>query len=706
MAQIVNSSVWLKFRRRLCRASIQAQVVPRLTRMVGLLLFFASPFMAEKLLEIATARGHAARVLFGEGADDAVREANMIETAVLEQDTAYGPILKTFTVQQPTEPTPSMTFRYACPKALLFVMLHISTPFLKMCEACVQADGVLHMILYQDDVRPGNALRPDLARSYYCFLWTFLNFPKSFLVSDIGWFDLLYALVKQVKKLKGGASLLFERLFQLIFDEPWVLNIHRDGDQWRIAVDWAVMLADMKALAQTALTKGAGGYKCCPKCDNCMGRLPAGFIAANADIGGFVHYTSDDIDAFVEHTAQSLGELCDAVKEAWVNGAAGQAEELETLCGVTYNGGLGVPWGRSAGQIQFPERLYYDSMHTLYSSGGIAQFECNQILVRIKRRIPKRQVQEFFNHIKLTGGELAFDFFQRVRNSAKKHVKAFASEVLVMIPCIMLFLDMVVGTNGAFANELKCFQLLYCIRFILEDNDLAVDAADSGLLDRLIREHHVLFLQLYRLCRRPKLHFLLHLPKLIRRWRRHLDCFAAERHHRKSKRRAHYIFKNLGTTLLRRTVTELLQEVQKPHYFEPFHIASPLVRGQSRFRFLMRELGYDIVCRGNAMSCPVGKLAKNTFVIWKDGQGLVIGGVIQELFQVTVRGGRELQAVCAVVQAAIVDRTVSANRWKFRRGVLPSILSCQRIVRRLDYVIIGDELHVLVPHLWNELICS
>ena len=124
------------------------------------------------------------------------------------------------------------------------------------------------VVLYHDDVRPGNVHRPGFGRLFCCVYWTLSAFPDWFRQSDDGWFTLCIYPRGFIDSIRGGVSALFAAMLR-VFYPPEGVNFERTGlalPDGRGAVmyfkaEFAGVLADEKALAETADGKGASSNK-------------------------------------------------------------------------------------------------------------------------------------------------------------------------------------------------------------------------------------------------------------------------------------------------------------------------------------------------------------------------------------------------------------------------------------------------------------
>ena len=102
-----------------------------------------------------------------------------------------------------------------------------------------------------------------------------------------------------------------------------------------------------------------------------------------------MHFTSSDTAKMEEWTNDEVREVFAHLAErfdAKRRGELSQAafNKLQLLAGWNYTNGCSLLSSAMAPRANLPEGVYYDWMHSLVSSGGVAQYEMNQLLHRIK----------------------------------------------------------------------------------------------------------------------------------------------------------------------------------------------------------------------------------------------------------------------------------------------------------------------------------
>ena len=95
---------------------------------------------------------------------------------------------------------------------------HFLHPCAFLSEACklcpllgdmVKGNGGPRLVIYMEEIKPGNVLRPDPSRQVACWYWTLMNLPSWFHARREGWFYFGCCPTKLLQKLVGGYSYRF-----------------------------------------------------------------------------------------------------------------------------------------------------------------------------------------------------------------------------------------------------------------------------------------------------------------------------------------------------------------------------------------------------------------------------------------------------------------------------------------------------------------
>ena len=123
----------------------------------------------------------------------------------LDADTPYGPIGKVLRFGEEA-------VQYICPLALLWMMASASEGFGKFFLDCLDGDAG-DVILYLDDVRPGNVLRPDPGRVYYSIMWSLAQYPRWYASRKLGWLPLCDVQIESARSHRRGHVASHRRTF-------------------------------------------------------------------------------------------------------------------------------------------------------------------------------------------------------------------------------------------------------------------------------------------------------------------------------------------------------------------------------------------------------------------------------------------------------------------------------------------------------------
>jgi hypothetical protein len=155
-------------------------------------------------------------------------------------------------------------WNFVHPLAFLFYMATLSSEFYETMKACIQPGVPLKIILYIDEVRPGNPLRPEKSRTLQSIYWAFLEWPQWLLQRTGAWFIFGTLRSTFVAKFPGEVAFLMSRILDVFFPDLGCsfsrgLNLTHNGDSTYMTATLHGFLADEKALNQIGDCKGASG---------------------------------------------------------------------------------------------------------------------------------------------------------------------------------------------------------------------------------------------------------------------------------------------------------------------------------------------------------------------------------------------------------------------------------------------------------------
>ena len=265
-----------------------------------------------------------------------------------------------------------------------------------------------------------------------------------------------------------------------------------------------------------------------------------------------VHVLSPESDRFIHHTAETFKVMCNTISEEVRAGRP--HERYEVMYGINYVEDGVLFDNHCLDVMQTPLDLYWDPMHVLFASGGVAQYHCNGLIkILVDNGVPIAGIDAWTSMISMPNYQLIKPnwIVDRFVYSDYAHIKAFASDCMAIIDCIALFIQVVLAGTAKYTllvRYMECFRHLKCIPDILRTKSASPGAIRK--LRQVVKQHHTLFVDLYPNLCKPKLHYLAHIADCIERFKSVLTCFSGESLHRlgKSIMRSAYK-KSTGATL-------------------------------------------------------------------------------------------------------------------------------------------------------------
>ena len=174
-------------------------------------------------------------------------------------------------------------------------------------------------------------------------------------------------------------------------------------------------------------------------------------------------------------------------------------KEIQTLCGINYpSTGIGVIRGPAQDIAQVPECIYYDWMHNMCASGGVGAHNVNQFVRAVAQAgVTLADITAFTQKVVQSKSNRklgSFKFEQRIADKPSAPIRAFASEVLSLVPALAMMCDVVLGGFDPLREHVACFLLLARTLDILTHSNDTLDflpLLDPG-------------------CVKPKTHYMLH----------------------------------------------------------------------------------------------------------------------------------------------------------------------------------------------------
>ena len=163
------------------------------------------------------------------------------------------------------------------------------------------------IVVYLDEVAPGNQLKSDNRRKLWCLYYSFLQFDDH-LSKELAWFVLATVRAELVQQLKGGVSELVRRALWTF--HSGVGNFSNGIQLHSSKVLFgriAMLLGDEAALKAALECKGAAGKVLCFRCQTTLQKR----YASNDLAEPWVLHTCTDSAKFRLHSNESVWKTVD-----------------------------------------------------------------------------------------------------------------------------------------------------------------------------------------------------------------------------------------------------------------------------------------------------------------------------------------------------------------------------------------------------------
>ncbi len=313
--------------------------------------------------------------------DVRLHESNTLKRKLQESEeyhsnvvTPYGKVVQTMDLGEHSE---LRFWDYVNPFAWLHYMATLSSAFGDMMKRSHVEGRPCRLLIYADELIPGNPFRPEKSRTLLCIYWVFVDWPQHVLQRTFSWPVLGVLRSKIALGLEGGISALMRRILRIFFGtvgdsfHRGVTIPHRDGDFVVTAV-FTGWLADLLGHKEIMEWKGTSGTKCCPNCVN--------LINKKRGERGMIGLDCSDSSLFQRSSSIDIWGIVDEIAAGFVNMNKTNFQKLQTQLGFNYSP-HGLLLDVSLRGIYKPaEHMIRDWMHTVVSD-GIANTEAPQLLV-------------------------------------------------------------------------------------------------------------------------------------------------------------------------------------------------------------------------------------------------------------------------------------------------------------------------------------
>ena len=470
--------------------------------------------------------------------------------------TPYGPLIQKVRLDHHR-----MKYWEVCnPMAFIWLVTSLSPAFSQIMRDVV-GDGStpLRLVIYADEMNPGNPFRPEKSRTMQCIYWCFADWPQWMLTRTFAWPCLSVLRGDIVDGIEGGMSFLVKPILRLFFPEGGehsfargVQVVHADGPVMTKAI-FAGFLCDLKGHKDNTGWLGYNGTVCCLDCENLRLNLRGEHDTA-------IGLDCWDRDRFIRRTNADVWAIVDRLRDARPAMGNTEFKKLESELGFHW-----VPHGIIADltlrDIYKPlDHTIRDWMHTLVGDGQ-ANSTIGETLRVIKNHgFATEHVQEFLMHCKLPHKHGKPHAAWLKSSRVKPHtLSSFSSIILSVVPIMYLFLEEFCIHVDELSDVRDCFRNLHYILGILKTGPEDAMRFIDVLRDHM-QLHYKQLCALYTKCK-PKLHHMHHIVDGMLYVGKLLSCFVTERKHKCVKDIALHVFRSFEHTVIHDVVNQQMEQL-------------------------------------------------------------------------------------------------------------------------------------------------
>ena len=471
--------------------------------------------------------------------------------------TPYGTVVQEIQLDAPKLPK----WEICHPYAFLWHLTVISAGFQKiMHDITAAGTRTLRLIIYADELTPGNPYRPEKSRTLMCIYWAIVDWPSWMLSRTFAWpcFSILRSTI--IHSLPGGMSYLARVILRIFFPvsgdsmDSGIL-IQSPSGPFIVKCKFVGWLADLVGHKEITEWKGHGGKICCLTCHN----LQNEFRGTSDD--GTIGLDCYDTDLFDVRSDADMYEIIDHMIEEKKTMQIGEFKKLQIDLGINYLPN-GLLFDTTMRDIYYPtSHAIRDWQHTLCQD-GVANLIIAMVMAWLKEYgFPHAHVRSFMMSCQLPSkyGKPHENWLSDARLLGLA-LTSFSSIVLNLLPILFLYLEKYCADNPHLADIVRMFKLLYVICGVLSAGpDEATKYADN--LRKMFEELHELMVKL-EIHLKPKVHHMHHIVDGMVWLGKLLSCFVCERKHRTVKDSALHVFRHIEHTVLRDVVNKQCHQME------------------------------------------------------------------------------------------------------------------------------------------------
>ena len=510
---------------------------------------------------------------------NALREARNLQNS---KATKFGAVLQTLDVHDVHGGVEQVAIAH--PLALLCVGVEDNDSFgaflrQKLMQHPPSPEQPWSLLMYTDEVTPGNPLATLNKRKFHAIYWSFLEFGIEALSREESWFTVVTAYSTHVKNVSAGLSQLVAAVLKCFFSDDGA-NLALGGvllpfgeDGIRLWAKLGGLLQDGGAHKSVWHSRGDGACKFCILCKNLFDEESK---VVDEDGTNLLRCNVLKFDELELASSSDLRKTARYLESKQGTTPPGEFTNLQKALGMTHHKHA-LLLTRSLDAYVDPVAIYmHDWMHALFVDGvfnlvlyllleTIIQIGFNDVYSVFSNYIANWKWPERVHAAHL---HEIFEDSRKDKHRKAMHIKCQASDGLSLVGVAALFVHNVLlllekrGLTSASCNN-ECYAFLALVDVI----ELIVASSKTNVPPQKLLTAVEKFLELFAHAwgvewMVSKFHWLLHLPDPLARsrFKKLLNCFCLERKHRVPKRYATEL-----TNPSKKNSKSLLMEVTSHH---------------------------------------------------------------------------------------------------------------------------------------------
>ena len=492
------------------------------------------------------------------------------------------------------------------------------------------------LVLYGDEVVPGNVLATENRRKVWMWYFSFLQFSRVALSKEESWLTLCARRSSTVSAISGGVSQMTAALLKGVFcndvcdpAENGLVLQRSDGSTLTLFFRFGALLADGGAHKHIWGCKCDSGHRSCMICRNFVTERSGLrdeedeeiLVCSTSNYDELDFAEDDDVLRTIDRLMAKKGELSAASFKLW-----------ERACGFVYDPHA-LLFDASLRKLLCPVSQYHhDWMHGLVVK-GVCQTLLHALLTQPQQTCLYEQIRQYvhlWQQPKCRDGDLSKLFSpKRKEANVKAHTfKCSASEMLGILPIVAYFVQVVLLPVARRRNCQRLQQACEALLLVADLVDLLL-AASQG---RMVEPERILIKvkALLNLCEHSgfkqlmhsKFHWMVHYHQELKRFKTLLTCWVHERKHKlvKCYGAAVFALQHFEKSVISEILAHDLELLKQDGIFDTHvRLANPHPATKNMMAFLRQFLeDYDLQSAYSCVSLclsPAGSCSRGDFVL-------------------------------------------------------------------------------------------